>query len=111
MKIDPKGLPVKAGHPTPVEPSPRGRPAGTGGRAPVGAPVPSDGLTLSPRAEELRRLRPRVEQVDDPGRSRRVAQLAALVASDAYEVSGKDIAAAMLRDATVVSLLGAASPE
>jgi hypothetical protein len=111
MNIDPKGLPTKAGHLTPVQPSPRGRLVGTGGRAPAGAPVSSDGLTLSPRAEEFRRLRPRVEDVNDPGRSARVDRLAKLVAGGAYDASGEDIAAAMLRDATVASLLGADTPE
>jgi anti-sigma28 factor (negative regulator of flagellin synthesis) len=111
MKIDPKGLPQNAGHLTSVAPSSRGRLDGTGGRAPAGAPVPSDGLTLSPRAEEFRRLRPRVEDVNDPGRSERVARLATLVAGGAYDVSGEQIAAAMLRDATVASLLGADTPE
>lgn len=111
MKIDPKGLPTKAGHLTPVQPSPRGRLVGTGGRAPAGAPVSSDGLTLSPRAEEFRRLRPRVEDVVDPGRSERVARLAKRVASGAYDASGEQIAAAMLHDATVASLLGADTPE
>ena len=110
MKIDPKGLPAKAGHLASVE-SPRGRLVGTGGRAPAGAPVSSDGLTLSPRAEEFRRLRPRVEDVNDPGRSERVARLAKIVAGGNYDVDGDRIAAAMLRDATVASMLGADTPE
>jgi anti-sigma28 factor (negative regulator of flagellin synthesis) len=52
-----------------------------------------------------------VEDVNDPGRSARVDRLAKLVAGGAYDASGEDIAAAMLRDATVASLLGADTPE
>jgi hypothetical protein len=108
VKIDPKHLP-KVGGETPVgRPVSRGRVAGPEGQGfarPSTLP-PADGLVLTPRAEEFRQLRLRLQSLPEPGQSDGVARLKALVEKGAYVVDGDRIAGAMLQDEPTVSLLG-----
>jgi hypothetical protein len=108
VKIDPKHLPKVVGE-TPVgRPASRGRMTGTEGQGsarPSTLP-PTDGLVLTPRAEEFRQLRLRLQSLPEPGQSHRVARLKALVEQGAYVVGGDRIAGAMLQDEPTASLLG-----
>jgi anti-sigma28 factor (negative regulator of flagellin synthesis) len=108
MKIDPK-YPQKVGGETTL-----GRPAKTGGpkgadgqnlARPTGT-VSADGLVLTPRAEEFRQLRLRLQGLPDTGQSARVAQLKDLFEQGTYAVTGDRIAGAMLQDEPTASLLG-----
>jgi hypothetical protein len=65
----------------------------------------SDGFTLPSRAEESRRVRPRLDDLRE-SRQERIAHIRARVREDAYRVWGEHIAEAMLRDETIVDLLG-----
>jgi anti-sigma28 factor (negative regulator of flagellin synthesis) len=111
MKIDPRypqkvggettlGGPAKAG-------GPKG-PKGSDGQNPArpSGTVSADGLVLTPRAEEFRQLRLRLQSLPDEGRSERVAQLKDLFEQGTYAVAGDRIAGAMLQDEPTASLLG-----
>jgi len=108
VKIDPK-YPQKVGGETAL-----GRPAQTGGAKGADGQSPArpsgtlsaDGLVLTPRAEEFRQLRLRLQSLPEPGQSSRVAQLKQLFEQGAYVVEGDRIAGAMLQDEPTASLLG-----
>ena len=108
MKIDPTHLPKVAGETPAGRPVSRGRVAGPEGQGstPPSTLPPTDGLVLTPRAEEFRQLRLRLQSTRKPGQTDRVAKLKALVEQGAYVVDGDRIAGAMLRDEPTASLLG-----
>ena len=108
MKIDPKHLPKVGGEPPAGRPVSRGRVAGPEGQgsARPGTLPPTDGLVLTPRAEEFRQLRLRLQSLPEPRQSDRVAKLKALFEQGAYVVGGDRIAGAMLQDEPTASLLG-----
>ena len=108
MKIDPRypqkvggeatlGKPAKTGGPKAADGQSAARPTGT---------LSADGLVLTPRAEEFRQLRLRLQDLPDAGRSARVAQLKDLLELGTYAVTGDRIAGAMLQDEPTASLLG-----
>jgi flagellar biosynthesis anti-sigma factor FlgM len=102
VKIDPKhiaGSPQGAASVTP----------GRRGRTTSAADAGPDELVLSSRAEEFRRVRPQLEALPE-ARQERIAQLRAKLGDAAYQVSGEDIADAMLRDESTVGLLGLGRP-
>jgi flagellar biosynthesis anti-sigma factor FlgM len=111
MRIDPKHLAgVKGEGQNIAGPSQSGRvsgPEGSAGGSPrPAAPKPADGLTLSPKAEEFRRARTRLESIPDPSKPDRVAALKARVAAGTYAVDGRKVAEAMLQDEPTAGLLG-----
>jgi flagellar biosynthesis anti-sigma factor FlgM len=108
VKIDPKHLPKVGGETPAGRPVSRGRVAGPEGQgsARPSTPPPTDGVVLTPRAEEFRQLRLRLQSLREPGQSDRVARLKALVEQGAYVVDGDRIAGAMLQDEPTASLLG-----
>ena len=108
MKIDPK-YPQKVGGETTLErPAKADGSTGADGRsqARLAGQVSPDGLVLTPRAEEFRQLRLRLQSLPDTGRSARVAQLKDLFEQRSYSVTGDRIAGAMLQDEPTASLLG-----
>jgi len=108
VKIDPKYAPKVGGETALGRPTDTGGPKGPDGQGsarPNGAPS-ADGLVLTPRAEEFRQLRLRLQSLPEPGRSSRVAQLKGLFEQGAYVVKGDRIAGAMLQDEPTASLLG-----
>jgi flagellar biosynthesis anti-sigma factor FlgM len=110
MRIDPKHLAgVKGEAQNLGGPSQNGRvsgPEGSTGTPRTAAPKPADGLTLSPKAEEFRRARTRLESIPDPSKPDRVAALKARVAAGTYAVDGRKVAEAMLKDEPTAGLLG-----
>ena len=108
MKIDPRYQPKVGGEAAPERPANASRLKGADARgsARPGAPPSADGLDLTPRAEEFRQLRLRLQSMREPGQTDRVAKLKALVEQGAYVVDGDRIAGAMLRDEPTASLLG-----
>jgi anti-sigma28 factor (negative regulator of flagellin synthesis) len=108
MKIDPRYAPKVGGEIAPGRPAHTGGPKEADGQSPArpsGAPS-ADGLVLTPRAEEFRQLRLRLQTLPESGRSERVAQLKEQFEQGAYAVTGNRIAGAMLQDEPTASLLG-----
>jgi anti-sigma28 factor (negative regulator of flagellin synthesis) len=108
VKIDPKYQPKVGGEAPPERPANASRLKGPDaqGSARPGAPPAADGLVLTPRAEEFRQLRLRLQSLPEPDASSRVATLKALVDRGTYVVEGGRIAGAMLQDEPTASLLG-----
>lgn len=108
MKIDPKYPPNVGGETALGRPAKAGGPKGADGQgsARPSAGLSADGLDLTPRAEEFRQLRLRLQSLPEPGQGARVAQLKALFEQGAYAVTGDRIAGAMLQDEPTASLLG-----
>ena len=108
MKIDPEHLPKVGGETPLVRPASGGRVKGAEGQGATRPTTPpqTDGLVLTPRAEEFRQLRQRLQSLPESGQSDRVAGLKALVEQGAYVVTGDRIAGAMLQDEPTASLLG-----
>jgi hypothetical protein len=108
MKIDPRYAPKVGGETTLGRPAGTGGPKGAEGQNPVrpNGTLSADGLVLTPRAEEFRQLRLRLQSLPEPGGSARVAQLKNLFEQGAYAVTGDRIAGAMLQDEPTASLLG-----
>jgi flagellar biosynthesis anti-sigma factor FlgM len=110
MRVDPKHLAGIKGETPNIGGAPQsGRVSGPGGSAGaprLAAPKPADGLTLSPKAEEFRRARTRLDSIPEPSKPDRVAALKARVAAGTYAVDGRKVAEAMLKDEPTAALLG-----
>lgn len=107
MRIDPKQLPgVNGETPKVGGPSQGGRISGADGPTALPAAKPTDGVTLSQKAEEFLKARLQIQDLPEPGRADRVASLKSLVAAGSYSVDGRQIAAAMLQDEPTAALLG-----
>ena len=113
MTIDPTNMPMPAATP-PASPrsgkTDRGLPVVRPGGAPAAPPPPADRLALSARAEAFRRARIALGEEPAGPQTERIERLRALVARDAYSVTGIEIAEAMLRDSATASLLGVPRP-
>ena len=113
MTIDPTNMPMPAATP-PASPrsgrTDRGAPVVRPGGAPAAPPPPADRLALSARAEAFRRARIALGEEPAGVPATRIERLRALVARDAYSVTGIEIAEAMLRDSATASLLGVPHP-
>jgi len=108
VKIDPRYQPKVGGEAPPERSANASRLKGADaqGSARSGAAPSADGLVLTPRAEEFRQLRLRLQSLPEPDASSRVARLKVLVERGTYMVEGDRIAGAMLQDEPTASLLG-----
>lgn len=113
MTIDPIDLSSRAAE-TAVSPrltgTDRGAPVARPGGSEPAPPAPADRLALSSRAEAFRRARLALGSEPADRQAGRIERLRALVAGEAYSVSGLEIAEAMLRDGATASLLGFPPP-
>ena len=108
MNIEPKKTGGPTGEGTPIQRARPGAPARalSGPATPPRAVAPSaDDLVLSPRAQEFRKVRGRIDGLAAGAGSRRVAELRAAVANGTYQVDADRVAAAVLRDEMVGPLL------
>lgn len=93
-----------AGHASEAGASARPEPSAT--PAPKGSGGSSGGVELSAGAQAFLKVRSRLESLPASAHEERIATLKAAVESGSYQVSGQDVASAMLKDPATKSALG-----